>query len=409
MKVTILIYQNHFIAASASANRYLTLIEGLNELGAKVQLFIYGPYQAQTEAIEWKAEGNKNGIKYKYIAPRLIEGYWQKRFNNYLGESLKMKQLIHASILEIKKNEGIVWSDANHFGFKLTVNLKKQFPNRKLFLEMSEFLDIHKYNKGNFLQRWIANKRQKFFEEKAFHTYDGLALMTKTLYHHYEQFSEPRPKLLHLPMTVDLERFTNEIEPLPEFEKPYIVFVGAMNDAKDGVSILINSFAKIANEFPELKLYLIGGWNYDTPIHKQLIKELKLEDKIFWKGEFKGDQIPAIIKNATLLTLPRPDSKQAQGGFPTKLGEYLATGNPVCATTVGEIPNYLIDGESVFFAEPGSVDSFAEAMRRALSNLEEAKRIGMNGRKVAEKSFNKYIQAKILYDFLKENLQSNNS
>ncbi len=59
-----------------------------------------------------------------------------------------------------------------------------------------------------------------------------------------------------------------------------------------------------------------------------------------------------------------PDSKQAQGGFPTKLGEYLATGNPVCATTVGEIPDYLVDGESVYFAVPGSVDSFADAMLR---------------------------------------------
>jgi glycosyltransferase involved in cell wall biosynthesis len=59
-----------------------------------------------------------------------------------------------------------------------------------------------------------------------------------------------------------------------------------------------------------------------------------------------------------------------------------------------------MDGESVYFAEPGSVDSFALAMRRALSNPEEAKQIGLNGREVAETHFNKDIQAKILYDFL---------
>ena len=121
---------------------------------------------------------------------------------------------------------------------------------------------------------------------------------------------------------------------------------------------------------------------------------------MFWKGEFSRDKIPAIIKNASLLALPRPDSKQAQGGFPTKLGEYLATGNPVCATTVGEIPDYLIDDESIYFAEPGSINSFADAMKRALSNPLKAKRIGTNGRKVAETHFNKDIQAKKLYDFL---------
>ncbi|MEO7491038.1 MAG: glycosyltransferase, partial [Ferruginibacter sp.] len=98
----------------------------------------------------------------------------------------------------------------------------------------------------------------------------------------------------------------------------------------------------------------------------------------------------------------RPDSKQAQGGFPTKLGEYLATGNPVCATSVGEIPDYLVDAESIYFAEPGSINSFTIAMERALSNTEEARSIGMKGREVAEKHFNKDIQSKIFYHFLKE-------
>ena len=127
-----------------------------------------------------------------------------------------------------------------------------------------------------------------------------------------------------------------------------------------------------------------------------------MQDKVFWKGEFSRDAIPAIIKNASVLALPRPDSKQAQGGFPTKLGEYLATGNPVCATKVGEIPDYLVDGESVFFAEPGSVNSFAEAMRKALSNAAEAEQIGKKGLEVAQKHFNKDIQSKLLYHFLSQ-------
>ncbi|MFN3873603.1 MAG: glycosyltransferase family 4 protein [Ignavibacterium sp.] len=300
----------------------------------------------------------------------------------------------------MKDKSGIIWTDASYYGFKLAELLKKHQPNSCLFLELSEFLDIHRYNKGNFLQRIQGDKRMHYFEKIAYYKYDGLALISRALFNYFTNFPEPRPKLLHLPMTVDLTRFAGQMMPLAGFEQPYIVFVGVMNDAKDGVSILIKAFAKIAPEFPKLKLYLIGGWNYDTPIHLKLIREYRLEHKIFWKGEMHRDHIPAIIKNANLLALPRPDSKQAQGGFPTKLGEYLATGNPVCATTVGEIPDYLIDGESVYFAEPGSVDSFAEAMRRALSNPEEAKRIGANGRKVAETHFNKDIQAKRLYEFL---------
>mgnify|MGYP000867933575 FL=1 len=181
-------------------------------------------------------------------------------------------------------------------------------------------------------------------------------------------------------------------------------FVGMMNNNKEGIDILIKAFAKITDEFPAFKLYLIGPWHYDTPEHQNLIKLLKLEKRIILVGKLKRDEIPAVIKNATLLLLPRPDSRQAQGGFPTKLGEYLATGNPVCATSVGELPDYLADGESVYFAEPGSVDSFAGAIRRALSNPVEARNIGLNGRKVAEMFFNKDVQAKKLNDFLLNHL-----
>ncbi len=400
MKINIVISANPYISSSASANRWLTLIEGLSKLGVEISLLIYGVYQTQNEANEWNIEGNKKGIYYKYLNPKLVQGYWEKRFNSYINDSIVTRRLIKSTIGVIKKNKGIVWTDSSHFGFKLAVQLKKQLPDRKIFLEMSEFLDIHHYNKGNFLQRWKGNKRHHYFDKTAFHAYDGIALMTKTLYKHYQQFPSPKPQLLHLPMTVDLGRFSKAVEPLPGFEKPYIAFVGVMNDAKDGVNILIRAFAKIAEQYSQYKLYLIGPWQYDTPNHLKMIKELGLSERIFWKKEYPRDSIPAIIKNADLLVLPRPDSKQAQGGFPTKLGEYLATGNPVCATTVGEIPDYLIDGESVYFAKPGSVDSFAEAMRRALNNPKEAKRIGANGRKVAETHFNKDIQAKKLYNFL---------
>ena len=286
MKTTLIISQNPYFSSSASANRWLSLIEGLHKLGVEISLLIYGTYQTQSEADEWKIEGNKKGILYKYINLKIVQGYWKKRFNSYIGDTIRTNQLIKSSIYEIKKLEGIVWTDSSYFGFKLAVQLKKQLPQRRIFLEMSEFLDIHHYNKGNFLQRWKGNKRHHFFDKKAFHAYDGIALMTKTLYNHYKEFPAPIPQLLHLPMTVDLERFSQAIEPLTGFEKPYIAFVGVMNDAKDGVNILIEAFAKNQKQFPTYNLYLVGGWNYDTPNHKKMINELGLKKKCFGRESF---------------------------------------------------------------------------------------------------------------------------
>ena len=86
----------------------------------------------------------------------------------------------------------------------------------------------------------------------------------------------------------------------------------------------------------------------------------------------------------------------------------MATGIPVCATTVGELPLYLEDNESVFFARPNSVESFKETMIRALQNYETAIEVGIKGKQTAEKHFNKDIQAELLYNFFKQ-LNNENS
>ena len=399
MKIIILLLSNPFCAASASANRWLTLIQGLNQLGVEIRILILGNYQTKEEKVKFGKQFNKHGIEIRYLTDKVLDGLLQRRYYNYVGkhiQAIKIKKKLENEILDF---DGILWTENDLTIWKMISAVSNR--SFKIISEMSEFLDIHNYNKGNILQTRVADAKQVYFENTYIQKLDGFVLMTKTLMTHYSSFSK-HPPLLHLPMTVDLERFQKQKNPPSKFTSPYIAFVGVMNDAKDGVNILIEAFYKISKDYPKLYLYLVGGWNYDTPGHQELIKELQLEDKIIWVGEYPRDSIPSIICNAKLLVLPRPDSKQAQGGFPTKLGEYLATGVPVCATTVGEIPDYLVDNQSVYFAKPGSVDSFANAMHSALKDSVKSNEVGKQGKNAAELFFNKNTQSKTLYNFLKQ-------
>ena len=126
-------------------------------------------------------------------------------------------------------------------------------------------------------------------------------------------------------------------------------------------------------------------------MQEKLIKKLGLADRVTYLGVLSKEQIPAFVCNADLLVLSRPDSHQAQGGFPTKLGEYLASGNPVCVTKVGEIPNYLIDNVSAFMAE--------------LGNPIKAKEVAQKGKEVAETEFNLQTQSEKLFMFLQDNIK----
>ena len=407
MQVKIIIDINPFFSSSASANRWLTLIEGLNSLNVKIDLLVVGNYQSSAEKNKLKSVSEINGIKIKYLTSLILSGIWQRRFYNYFGKYVQAFFIKKKLKNELSDFKGFVWAENNLIIWKIICSIlnasKKSF---KLISEMSEFLDILQYNKGNVLQRRAEKEKKIFFESIYIHKIDGLVLMTKTLMKHYSNF-DSFPSLTHIPMTVDFQRFDKKPDVLPEFEMPYIAYIGVMDNAKDGVNILIDAFSQISKEYYELKLYLVGGWNYDTPSHLSRIKELDLENRIKWLGEYPRDVIPSIICNAKILTLPRPDSKQAQGGFPTKLGEYLATGVPVCATSVGEISDYLIDNKSIFFAEPGSVDSFANSLRNALKDSVKANKVGKQGKKIAEKHFNKKIQSRTLYKFLKQLLNEN--
>ena len=402
MKIYFLTRNNIFFENSASANRARSLLEGLAFLGAEICLLITDGFLTQNERNEYKTRSKYGLINYKYLSKALNQTLLQRRINKYIIFPLYTPFLFRRILKIVSRGSlnSILWTGCDLKYFKFISKIKKRDLSLYTFLELSEYLNYQEFNIGNFVHKFESRLRQEFFEHNGFYLYDGIALMTRVLYNHYSNFQGAGPHLLHLPMSVDLDRFKIQCEVLPGFRKPYIAFVGLMNDSKDGVSIIIDAFAKISDKYKKYRLYLVGGWNYDTPAHLNKIRRLNLEDRAYWMGEYERDRIPAIILNADLLVLPRPNTKQTAWGFPTKLGEYLATGNPVCATRVGEVPDYLVDGESVFFAEPGSIDSFAESMDRALSEPTRAKQVGRNGRLIAEKHFNSKIQAKQLFEFL---------
>lgn len=397
MRLLLLREYNPFVENGASANRFRGLLEGLRFQGHIVDVAIVCGILSAIE----KKENTQRVI---YLSKSNRYSYWQARLNKYIFSKLhKWRAKRRFNQLNLSEYD-YIWLSNSSTVFDIYYSSTK-IKYCKTFIELNEFHDIHKMegHTGNFLQRIYGSKSEKSFIDVV-SKIEYFACMTNTLLDYYRKMAKPDAKFMHLPMTVDLKRFQN-VSTINVYNKPYIAYTGTFNNAKDGVDILIKSFAKIANKYPQYHLYLAGYWHYDVSMQEKLIEEFGLTNRITYLGVLNKDQIPAFVCNADLLVLSRPDSHQAQGGFPTKLGEYLATGNPVCVTKVGEIPDYLEDNVSAFMATPGDVDSFADAMDRALSNPDNAKNVGLTGLKVAQREFNSEIQAKRLAEFLKQNLE----
>lgn len=91
---------------------------------------------------------------------------------------------------------------------------------------------------------------------------------------------------------------------------------------------------------------------------------------------------------------------QSESGFPTKLGEYLMSRTPVVVTDTGEISKFLYDNRNAFVCEAGNANKFAEKVISALTNYEQAKIVGLEGRKTALEHFSYKKQGEKLSAFL---------
>ncbi|WP_298505535.1 glycosyltransferase family 4 protein [uncultured Maribacter sp.] len=181
-----------------------------------------------------------------------------------------------------------------------------------------------------------------------------------------------------------------------------ITYCGYMGNNKDGVFDLITSFKKVNNLFPEWKLKLIGHAEEEVMNDlKEMVYENNLSNNVDFTGKLPHVKVLKLLRKSSILALARPDNLQSQGGFPSKLGEYLSTRLPVVVTRVGEIPNYIEDGINGFLANPNDPNDFAEKLIFVINNYEQAKKIGISGKKIAE-NFDYKIQGKRIFDFIKK-------
>jgi len=229
---------------------------------------------------------------------------------------------------------------------------------------------------------------------------DGILCISQFLIDFYKSNGIPVAKLFNVPSTVDGERFSLEVNSPLSFQ--YIVYCGGLTFQKDGVHILIESFAQISKKYPEINLVLIGKGDSinDEIILKELVHKLGIKDRVFFLGLLLRTEIPAYLKHARILALARPKSLVADAGFPSKLTEYLVTGIPVVVTEVGEIPVYLKDNINAFLSEPDSVDAFAERLDFVLGNYEFAKEVARKGKELADSIFSYKYQAGRIIEYI---------
>jgi len=109
-----------------------------------------------------------------------------------------------------------------------------------------------------------------------------------------------------------------------------------------------------------LKLWIYGNGNFLKTIRKKII-ESDLSNYIDIKGMVIVDKIAEAIKQIDLGVIPNRINPFTQINFPVRTFEYIVMNKPVVVPRTQGISDYF-DEESIFFFEPGNVESLASAI-----------------------------------------------
>ena len=167
---------------------------------------------------------------------------------------------------------------------------------------------------------------------------------------------------------------------LPPYEgerEKEIVSAGRLYDYKNH-KLLIQAFAKIAEEFPEYSVTIWGEGPYREELEKE-VERCNMLGRIFLPGD--SHKVAEDIYKAALFVLPSDTE-----GMPNALMEAMALGIAVISTDCpcGGPRSLIRHGENGMLCKVGNVDDLAEKMRKILHDPILQKTFGRNALAIRE-------------------------
>ena len=185
---------------------------------------------------------------------------------------------------------------------------------------------------------------------------------------------------------------------LPKKKEKYFLFCGAAGYF-EVIIFIIRSFELLENSDYQLKLIISGNKEHLEIVENAIMLSEK-SDLIQIMSNLEYSQLQKYYMNATALLIPLRNTLQDKARFPHKIGEYLATKNPLITTKIGEIPLYLKHLDNAFVCENYDENEFSDMMAFVINNPELSNEIGQKGYKTGFKYFNYCNYGKPLIDFL---------
>lgn len=142
-----------------------------------------------------------------------------------------------------------------------------------------------------------------------------------------------------------------------------------------GHEYILDAAPEILEKFPNVKLMFVGDGILRESLQKHA-ERLGIADRVIFTGLVDPGEIPAMIKAMDMVV-----HSSLREGLARVLPQSLLSAKPVVTFDIDGAREVVIEGETGFLVEPGSIDGLADAIIRALSDMPRAKAMAEEGRR----------------------------
>lgn len=250
------------------------------------------------------------------------------------------------------------------FNYELTVilviirylfrlNIKVIARNNSTFSQIPNQL-----SSDNFWKKYVFLPLLKLFYFKSDYIVNQCIAMQKDLISYHPSVIS-KTNVIYNPVAKYIENFAINNDLFKIKKKNYLLCVGRLEKEK-AFHHAIKAFAKLSNEFPKLRLKIVGKGSLEKKL-KQIAKDYKVDDRVDFEG-FQKNLIPYYIHaKATVLT-------SLFEGFPNVLIESIFLNTPVVAFDCNSGPGEIIkDGINGYLVKYQDVDELKKKISIAIS------------------------------------------
>lgn len=179
-------------------------------------------------------------------------------------------------------------------------------------------------------------------------------------------------------------------------DPPLIVAIGRLI-IKKGFTNLIRACALLVERGRPFRCEIFG----DGPLEKDLRREIEdmgLQERVQLLGSKPQHELRARLADANVFVLPSvPEAEGGMDNLPTVIMEAMATGLAVVSTTIGGIPEMVVESETGFLVQPDDIPALAEAIDKITNDRSLGQKLGQTGYERAQQLFSIEKNVRDLY------------